>query len=324
MRREHQAIPLSGACTGTAPRRPAALAAVLLALACLWTGRAEAEICWGKVSTSTLCCTGHGTCVSFNNCVCDTGYAGAECGYMPVRPDKSALDFGAVAVGSATSQYLLLSVMADTNGLSATLSGEGSGDYTVTSDCPSDFTAATMCVVTVGFSPTAVGSRPATLTLSATYTDTLGSGTKYITNFTLPMPLSGTGSTTVRAIAADPVAASRLYAAIVGSGVYASADGGATWTAATVQPSDTRLTALAIKPGDTATLFAATDGGGVFISRDSGLTWNACADTGLDSPNVLSLLVTGAGQLFAGTGAGVFTSGNDCASWTAQNTGLPQ
>ncbi|MEF3696015.1 choice-of-anchor D domain-containing protein [Desulfolutivibrio sp.] len=324
MRREHHAIPLSASYARIAPRRPAALAAVLLALACLWTGRAEAEICWGMVCPSAICCSGHGTCVAYNTCVCDPGYVGKECPAKPVAPDTTALDFGAVAVGSTTSQYLPLSILAGTSGISATLSGEGSGDYTVTSLCPATFEAAGTCAVTVGFSPTAVGSRPAILTLAATYTGTSASGTTYTTNSTLPVTLSGTGSTTVRAIAADPVAASTLYAAIAGSGVYASADGGATWTAATVQPSDTRLTALAIKPGDTATLFAATDGGGVFISRDSGLTWNACADTGLDSPNVLSLIVTGAGQLFAGTGAGVFTSGNDCSSWTEQNTGLPE
>jgi hypothetical protein len=305
------------------PRRPAVLAAVLLALACLWTGRAEAQtICWGKVCygpTNEVCCGGHGTCASYNNCVCDAGYAGRECTVKPVTPDKTALDFGALAAGSATSQSLLLSVLTGTGGLSATLSGEGSGDYTVTSACPATFTQATSCALIIGFSPTAVGSRPATLALASTYTDSTG-----IYSATWPVSLSGTGSATVRAIAADPVAASALYAAIAGSGVYASADGGATWTAATVQPSDTRLTDLAIKPGETATLFAATDGGGVFISRDSGLTWNACADTGLDSPNVLSLIVTGAGQLFAGTGAGVFASSNDCSSWTAQNTGLPE
>ncbi|NDY57929.1 choice-of-anchor D domain-containing protein [Desulfovibrio sulfodismutans] len=309
MRREHHAIPLSASHARIAPRRPAALAAVLLALACLWTGRAEAVVCWGKVCPGADCCSGHGTCTAFNTCVCDPGYVGKECESKPVEPDKTAIDFGAVAVGSTTSQSLLLSVLAGTGGLSATLSGEGSGDYTVTSACPATFTQATSCALIIGFSPTAVGSRPATLTLAVT---------------SLPVSLSGTGSATVRAIAADPVAASTLYAAIAGSGVYASADGGATWTAATVQPSDTRLTALAIKPGDTATLFAATDGGGVFISRDSGLTWNACADTGLDSPNVLSLIVTGAGQLFAGTGAGVFASSNDCSSWTEQNTGLPE
>jgi len=322
MRRELHAIPLSGACAQTAPRRPAALAAVLLALACLWTGRADAEICWGKVcsdSTNSVCCSGYGTCVAFNTCECVAGYTGRECGQPPVTPDKNSLDFGTVATGNSASQFLLLTIMAGTSGISATLSGEGSGDYTVTSLCPATFTAAGSCGLAVDFSPTAVGSRSATLSLASTYTDSTGTYSA-----AWPVSLSGAGSAAVRAIAADPVAASKLYAAVAGSGVYASADGGATWTAATVQPSDTRLTALAIKPDDAATLFAATDGGGVFISRDSGLTWNACADTGLDSLNVLSLIVTGAGQLFAGTGAGVFTSGDDCVSWTAQNTGLPQ
>ena len=160
----------------------------------------------------------------------------------------------------------------------------------------------------VAFAPTASGARPATLTLSADYTD---STTATTSAPQVTVSLSGTGTFTTEAIAVDPVTPSTLYAGISGSGIYKSTDTAATWTAAATQPSDPRITALAVKPGDTAKLFAATGGGGgVFVSFDGGVNWSACADTDLDNANVSSLVVTAAGQLFAGTDAGVFTSSN--------------
>ena len=178
---------------------------------------------------------------------------------------------------------------------------------------PSCGTAATVsdyniCLVDVAFAPTSSGARPATLTLIADYTD---STTATTSAPQVTVSLSGTGTFTTKAIAIDPVTPSTLYAGISGSGIYKSTDNAATWTAAATQPSDTRITALAVKPGDTAKLFAATGGGGVFDSLDGGVNWSACADTDLDNANVSSLVVTAAGQLFAGTDAGVFTSCND-------------
>ena len=77
-----------------------------------------------------------------------------------------------------------------------------------------------------------------------------------------------------------------------------------------------------IKPAAPATLFAGTYGGGVYTSTDSGTTWTACPNTNLGNLNVLSLVSNSTGGLYAGTEAGVYTSG-DCNTWTAINGGLP-
>lgn len=62
---------------------------LLLIITVLLVSPAAAEICWGKVCSSSLlkntglcsiCCSGHGTCVAFNTCQCDDGYEGKECG----------------------------------------------------------------------------------------------------------------------------------------------------------------------------------------------------------------------------------------------------
>lgn len=116
-----------------------------------------------------------------------------------------------------------------------------------------------------------------------------------------------------------------------GNGIYRTSNGGDTWEAANPQPANTSVTALVIKPNAGATLFAATDGGGVFTSSDSGASWSVCKDgsnvenSGLVDTNVISLTIATdpAGKLYAGTRAGVFVSSDDCATWTAISTGLP-
>lgn len=64
------------------------LVMVLLAAALLLATPAAAEICWGKICSSSpfrdsglcvVCCGGHGTCVGFNNCQCNDGWATGEC-----------------------------------------------------------------------------------------------------------------------------------------------------------------------------------------------------------------------------------------------------
>jgi photosystem II stability/assembly factor-like uncharacterized protein len=125
-------------------------------------------------------------------------------------------------------------------------------------------------------------------------------------------------------VAYDPLNLLHLFAGIDNAGIYFSADGGTTWTAATTQPANNRVKALVLKPGDASKQFAATYGGGVFTSADSGLTWTACASNPANL-NVVSLTIDATGKLYAGSEAGVFTSADGCATaWTALNRGLPQ
>lgn len=123
-------------------------------------------------------------------------------------------------------------------------------------------------------------------------------------------------------LAVDPAAPGNVYAGVAGAGIYRSGDGGGTWSAASSQPAHTDVRALQVKPGGGGTVFAGSYGGGAFKSTDGGATWASCAAQPA-SPNVLSLAMDNAGSLFAGTEAGVFVSRDDCTTWNALNTGLP-
>jgi photosystem II stability/assembly factor-like uncharacterized protein len=130
-------------------------------------------------------------------------------------------------------------------------------------------------------------------------------------------------STATRSIVIDPATPTTLYAALQGSGVYRSLNSGINWSPAATQPANLNVKALVIKPGSAATLFAASYGGGVFKSTDSGVNWNVACATQPSNLNLLSLSIDASGKLYAGSEAGVFVSSNDCGTWTAMNTGLP-
>ncbi|MDP4028447.1 MAG: hypothetical protein Q8P42_05705 [Gallionella sp.] len=114
----------------------------------------------------------------------------------------------------------------------------------------------------------------------------------------------------VSSIVVDPAAPAILYTGLDDAGIYKSTDGGASWIAASTQPTNTRIKALVIKPG-----------GGVFKSSDSDMIWSACTQP--TNLNLLSLTMDASGKLYAGSEAGVFVSSDGCASWAAINTGLP-
>ncbi len=96
-----------------------------------------------------------------------------------------------------------------------------------------------------------------------------------------------------------------------GSGLFASADGGASFTP--YGPGSLSVTALALDSTRTTRL-AAASGSQVFVSEDSGLTWTALPETG---QTVYSLAYSSnpgaAGLLLAGTPAGVLAW--DGQSW---------
>jgi len=134
--------------------------------------------------------------------------------------------------------------------------------------------------------------------------------------------LTGTGVISADSIVIDPTASSTLYAGMNGAGVYKSTNSGATWTAATTQPADTRIKAMVIKKSDTKILYAGTYGGGVYKSGDSGGTWTACASNP-GNLNIMSLSIDDGGTIYAGTEDGIYKSTDACASWTGLDSGLP-
>lgn len=125
----------------------------------------------------------------------------------------------------------------------------------------------------------------------------------------------------VTAVLPDAANPQQLRAAVAGSGVHLSSDGGATWSAAGTQPADRRLTAFVAHPSSPARLYVASYGSGMFQSADGGANWSACANTGLNL-NAYTLVMSTGGTLYAATQGGVFAS-TDCATWTARSTGLP-
>ncbi len=124
----------------------------------------------------------------------------------------------------------------------------------------------------------------------------------------------------VGALSVDSGSPMSVRAAVNGSGIHLSSNGGANWSAATTQPTDLRLKAIVAHPATATTLFAATHGSGVFTSINGGTDWSACANSRLNA-NVYSLVID-SGMLYAGTKGGIFSS-PDCATWTAKNSGLP-
>jgi len=124
----------------------------------------------------------------------------------------------------------------------------------------------------------------------------------------------------VSQILVDPASSTTLYAGLSGGGVYRSTNGGGSWSAAAVQPTNLAIKALAMKSG--TPLYVGTDGGGVFRSADGGVNFTACATQPTDQ-RVLGLTLDAANTLYAGTVAGVFASGDQCATWSAVNSGLP-
>ncbi len=96
--------------------------------------------------------------------------------------------------------------------------------------------------------------------------------------------LSLPGDVGVTAMAFDPRRPAVVYAAAravvddhpsprEGDGVYASADGGATWSPVSEGLGDRHILALALDPRRPATLYAATESHGIYRSTDDGRSW---------------------------------------------------
>jgi len=143
-------------------------------------------------------------------------------------------------------------------------------------------------------------------------------------------------------IAADPLPGEVLYAGS-SAGLFKSADGGATWTAANagINGPGAWVISLAIDPSDPQTLYAGTSGSGVFKSTDAGQTWIPSSYRMTDTA-VLALVIDPfvPATLYAATavpaffhagsavdffpGSGIFESTDGGLSWTVSNSGLPQ
>jgi photosystem II stability/assembly factor-like uncharacterized protein len=129
---------------------------------------------------------------------------------------------------------------------------------------------------------------------------------------------SGFPTNDVSTLCVDPSHPNILYAAFdasstgtPGVGVYASIDGGVTWSPRNAGLSDLTITALVIDRNDPSSLYVGTDKDGVFRTIDGGLRWTTLND-GLpagDALKIQSLVVdpVDGRNVFAGTANGAFS-----------------
>ncbi len=102
-----------------------------------------------------------------------------------------------------------------------------------------------------------------------------------------------------------------LFAGTNGSGIYLSADNGATWTESNTGLGNLVVNALAVS----GTNILAGTSGGLFLSVDNGSSWS-----NVKSGEIRSLAVRGT-DAFAGSTSGVYMSANSGFNWTSINNG---
>ena len=99
-------------------------------------------------------------------------------------------------------------------------------------------------------------------------------------------------------LAIDPTDSNIVYAGTNGDGVFKSTDAGATFVRVG-SPDSGVILSLAIDPDQPDHLYAGTVSGGLALSKDGGTHWQK---TNIRDGIVVSLTMTGAGDLYAGTG----------------------
>lgn len=126
--------------------------------------------------------------------------------------------------------------------------------------------------------------------------------------------------TDVHAFAQDPLDPGRLYAFVVGKGIFASSDGGATWTVLPAQPPDGVPLALATNGTD---LYAGMNTG-LFVSRDYGVSWERVAGEVPAVPISVVAPASDPALLYVGTQAGLTKSTDGGRNWRwIAETGTP-
>ena len=127
----------------------------------------------------------------------------------------------------------------------------------------------------------------------------------------------------VNDVMVDPRNSNRVLLATDRSGVLASEDGSATWTASNHGYTHHYVSAIMADKKDPNTILIGVvndrEFGGVFASKDGGQHWTQ-KSTGLGGRDVFTLEQASNGTLVAGTNKGIFTLDPKSGSWQASNT----
>lgn len=310
----------------------------LLIIVLLIISPAAAEVCWGKICSSSplkdsglcaVCCGGHGKCIAFNTCSCDAGYSGKECETAEFCGSCSNLcnttSSGQCTTPGSSGECLCKngnSGICCTEKVSTRLHGilapSSFAFGSVTNGAPAAVqapvtfynpkTAGAMTIQTI-----ALGGANAGDFALGTGTCVAGADTAEGGSCTIPVTFtpSGTGSRTatlyVNATDADYADNNQnLTMSLSGTGVMS-------------------VSSILIDPSAQSHVFAGIEGAGIYRSTDSGSSWSAATLAPLTTRVRALVMKPGTSSvLYAGTyGSGVYRSTDGGATWsTCTNTGL--
>ena len=127
----------------------------------------------------------------------------------------------------------------------------------------------------------------------------------------------------VNDIMIDPRNSNRVLLATDRSGVLASDNGAASWSASNHGYAHRYVTSIVADKSDPKTVFVGVvndrEFGGVFVSHDGGLSWQQ-KSAGLGGRDVLTLQQAANGDLIAGTNKGIFLLARNGGDWAGINS----
>jgi photosystem II stability/assembly factor-like uncharacterized protein len=132
---------------------------------------------------------------------------------------------------------------------------------------------------------------------------------------------AGRGLTGDRVHRLVAVAKGHLFAVVGAHGLYRTLDGGASWSRIGSGLPEAELRSLVADPTRPGRLYVASVEG-LFRSLDGGLSWQRVSSD-LEDEDVEAVVVSAAGEVFAGTFLGVVRSSDGGESWIDMRNGLP-
>lgn len=149
----------------------------------------------------------------------------------------------------------------------------------------------------------------------------------------ITQPQNGTGQPNgngrLNAICFHPTNPDKFWVGAPAGGLWATVDGGATWTSNTDNLSSLGISAILINPNDTNVMYMGTGdrdagdapGRGVYKSTDGGNTW-VQSNTGMGNREVGHMIMhpSNSSYILAATSGGIYRTQNAGATWTLESS----
>ena len=289
----------------------------VLLFALFLTGTARAEVCWGKICSGAVCCSGNGTCESFNTCACESGYSGKEC-ETPTFCGGCANLCNTTRTGFCTAPGI--------SGECMCKPGYSGACCTTSVGYLFNFTKLALGVSTLDFGAQAVSnvsvfrgiefanSTDSAVTLSAIALAGANPG-----DFTLGGSCAAGSGIAAGAACTVTVAFAPTAPGSRSATLNVTTDSSVVRSAALSGSGTVAANSIAGDPYSAATLYAGLDGGGIYKSTDSGATWTA-ATTQPTNTRIKAVVIdkNDSSKLYAASyGGGVFASTDSGVTWAA-------